>query len=63
MASAAVTLTLRIRDIDRFRLFVWELRRLEDDMRVSASPYAERLTGLLDRFTSDTDDEHEEDPE
>lgn len=54
---AVANLSIRIRDLDRFRLFVWELRQLHDDMRVGASPFADRLEHLVDRFTADSDDE------
>jgi len=56
MASADVTLTIRIADVEAFRLFVWELRMLADEMRVAADPYAERLEHALDRFTDEPDD-------
>lgn len=41
---------LRIADLKPFRLFLWELRQLHDDMRVMASPHADRLEHLIDRF-------------
>lgn len=54
---ASVEMTIRIADIEEFRLFVWELRMLVDEMRVSADPYAERLEHALDRFTDDPEPE------
>ena len=57
MSKAEMTLTVRVSDMDRFRLFVWELRRLHDDMRVMASPHAEQLERLVDRFTTDIGDD------
>jgi hypothetical protein len=57
MAKAEMTLTVRVSDMDRFRLFVWELRKLHDEMRVMASPHAERLEGLVDRFTAQIEDD------
>jgi hypothetical protein len=52
MAAISVV-EVRIRDLDRFRLFLWELHQLRDEMRVMASPHAERLEHLLDRVDSD----------
>ena len=40
---AKAELTIRIADIKRFRLFVWELRQLAEEMVVMASPHADRL--------------------
>lgn len=54
---AEMMLTVRLSDMDRFRLFVWELRQLHDEMRVGASPYAERLEGLVDRFTTQIEED------
>lgn len=50
---ARVDMTIRIADVEEFRLFVWELRMLVDEMRVAADPYAERLEHALDRFTDE----------
>lgn len=50
MAKAEMTVTVRLQDLDRFRLFLWELRTLVDDMRVGASPFAERLEHMIDRI-------------
>jgi hypothetical protein len=56
MADSHVTLTVRFADVEQFRLLVWELRMLSDEMRVSADPYAERLEHALDRFTEPMED-------
>jgi hypothetical protein len=48
--------TIRISELEQFRLLMWELRQLESDMRVGASPFAERLERSLDRFCEGTDD-------
>ena len=53
---AHATLTVRVADMEEFRLFVWELRMLADEMRVAADPYAERLEHALDRFTDEPED-------
>lgn len=53
MAEAIVY--LQIRDLDHFRLFVWELRMLADRMRIEACPHAEALERLVDRLM-DADD-------
>lgn len=57
MAKSEFTLTMRLADIDRFRMLCWELRMLADKMRVEASPHAEALEHALDRFTAGIDDE------
>ena len=59
MASVDAVLTVRVADIEEFRLFVWELRMLADEMRVAADPYAERLERALDRFTDDPEERHD----
>ena len=56
MAKADLTMTVRILDMEEFRLFVWELRMLADEMRVSADPFAERLERAIDRFTDDPEE-------
>jgi hypothetical protein len=53
---AKVEMTLRIVDIEGFRQFVWELRMLQDDMRVAADPFAERLEHALDRLTDEPEE-------
>lgn len=50
-------LTVRVRDMDRTRLFVYQLTLLRDEMRVMASPHAERLDSLLERYIDGGDDE------
>lgn len=57
---ASVALTIRVADMDEFRLLLWELRMLTDEMRVGASPYAERLERALDRFTDSDATEDDE---
>lgn len=51
-----VIAVVRIADVEEFRLFVWELRMLADEMRVAADPYAERLEHALDRFTDEPEE-------
>lgn len=57
MAKAAVTLTLRVKDIERTRLFMWELLMLVDRMRVGANPEAAALEAIVDRYRDGGDDE------
>lgn len=57
MASA--TVTIRVLDADRMRLFIWELRQIHDAMRAEVCPHAERLERAIDRLTDGGDDEHE----
>jgi hypothetical protein len=49
-------ITIRIADVEEFRLFVWELRTLADEMRVVADPFAERLERAVDRFTDNPEE-------
>ena len=62
MASSHVTLTLWVRDMDRTRQLVWELWMLLDEMRVMASPHAERLERVLLRFADGGDDDRPDEP-
>ena len=59
MAEAHITVSARVRDMDRTRLFVFQLQSLLDDMRVGASPFAPRLESALDRYIDGGDDEGE----
>jgi hypothetical protein len=51
--AAPLVLVVRLADVPEFRLLIWELRQLVDEMRVEASPFAERLEHALDRFTDE----------
>lgn len=46
--------TISAQDLERLKLFMYELNRLLEDMAVAQNPHAERLEGLLERFTADT---------
>lgn len=48
-------LQVSVLDLEPFQMLVWELRMLENDMRVGASPFAERLTHALDRAFAERD--------
>jgi hypothetical protein len=48
---------VRIRDGERFRLFVWELHQLAEKMRIEACPHAEALERAVDRLLDGGDDE------
>lgn len=63
MARSTVSVKVRIADLDRTRLLLWELQMLLDDMRVGASPFAHRLEAALDRYVDGILDEHGEDDE
>jgi hypothetical protein len=54
---AQMDVVLRIADLKPFRLFLWELRQLQDEMRVMASPHADRLEHAIDRFIDGDIDE------
>ncbi len=51
-----ITVVIRVADIERFRLLVWELRMLIDAMRLVNDPRADELERILDRFTDNVDD-------
>lgn len=53
MAKSEHTVHIRLQDFDRFRLFLWELQQLVDEMRVGASPYANRLEHIIERVNLD----------
>lgn len=48
---------VELRDLPAVKLLLWELRKLADEMRVSADPYAERLERTLDRMLAYGDDD------
>lgn len=51
-----ITVLIRVLDVERFRLLVWELRMLIDAMRLVNDPRADELERILDRFTDNVDD-------
>ena len=59
MAQATITMNLRIRDQDRFRLFLWELTELWFRMRLVNDPFAAELERIVERLTRGGDDDHE----
>lgn len=59
MARVDAVIRVRIRDMDRMRLFIHEVTTLVDEMRVMASPHADRLERALDRYVDGGDDEGE----
>jgi hypothetical protein len=61
MAEAHITMTVDVKNLERMGLFVWELIALQDEMRVMASPHAERLESLITRFVDG--DEADDRPE
>lgn len=42
---------VKISDAKMFRLFMWRLKELQGEMRVSADPFAEDLGSIIDQFT------------
>lgn len=42
-------------DLQRLRLFVWELQQLYETMVLEDNPQQKRLEGLLDRYFIDTE--------
>ena len=56
MARASIQITVRIADIEHFRLLIWELWELWAAMRLVNDPNAEVLERILSRLV---DDEHE----
>ena len=59
VAQATITLDIRIRDQDRFRLFLWELTELWFRMRLVNDPFAAELERIVERLTRGGDDDHE----
>ena len=63
MADSSIKVEVRVRDMDRTRLFVYQLQELIDEMRVSGgvvgpvADYRERLESLFDRYIEGGDDE------
>lgn len=55
--SSAVTVTVDARHIPSIKLLVLELVALHDEMRVGASPFADRLGNALQRFGIEEADE------
>ena len=60
---AKVVMTLRLADVERFRLFLWELRQIADKMRVEACPHADALEHAVDRMTAGERGDQPEEPE
>ena len=52
-----VTLSISVKDMPSLKLLVVELVALHDDMRVGASPFADRLGNALQRFGIDGEGE------
>jgi hypothetical protein len=50
-------LTINVKNMGRLKLLLWELTELLDEMRVMASPHAERLDATLTRFAGEDDDD------
>lgn len=54
--TETISIIIRVLDIERFRLLVWELRMLIDAMRLINDPRAADLERILDRCTDNVDD-------
>ena len=63
MAKVEATTSVRVRDMDRTRLFVWELHELRSRMVVAADPFASELDRIIDRYVDGGDDEQPEEVE
>ena len=61
MATGHVTLTLSVKDMASVKLLAIQLRLLADEMRVMASPHAEKLESILDAFNGSVSDGGPED--
>jgi hypothetical protein len=55
--SASITVDLK--GLESFKLLLLELTNLHSDMRVGASPFADRLEGALKRFGVEYEEEAE----
>lgn len=60
MARMEMTVHVDAKNLDRVRLLMWELYELASDMRVAASPFAERLDSIIDRAEHDEAGDREE---
>ena len=60
MAKSEITVHVDAKNMDRVRLLIWELIVLCAEMRVGASPFAERLEDTLERFSGDQDEDRPE---
>lgn len=64
MAHSHMKVQVEIRDLKHYKLYVWEMQQLIDELRVGANPLAGRLESMLARFTSPlSDDELAEVPD
>lgn len=60
MGPVTIRFRIELRDLPRVKAFVWELRQIEQRLRIGAHPEAEVLEHSLDRFLADmTADESE----
>lgn len=57
VTKVVAEIAVRIRDLSRFRLWVWELRQLAERLRSEGSPHADTLDRLLDRIEGGGDDD------
>lgn len=53
---------VNVRDLPRMQLLIHEWEALIDDMRIGASPFAERAEHMLDRFMADVTKDEAEKP-
>lgn len=61
MTSKRLTVSVRVRDMKRTKLFVYELHELRSRMVVAADPFASDLDRIIDRFVEGGDDDDQED--
>lgn len=63
VASNKVVMHIRIKDLDRAKLLMYQLNELRSKMVIEASPYASELDKIIDRFLDGGDDDRPEDKE
>lgn len=59
MATAQLTISVRIRDLKRVRLMLWQLEELRNSLMLVGSPYASDLDRIINDPKDDDDDEDE----
>lgn len=60
MDTASLTVSVRVRDMKRTKLFVWELHELRSRMVLVGDAFATDLDRIIDRYVDGGDDDAEE---
>jgi hypothetical protein len=60
VAEAVLSVSVRVRDMERTRLFVYQLHELRSRMVVASDPFASDLDRIIDRYLEGGDDDNQE---